>query len=525
MADLTLIPDPRQLELVRLTGATTGITLVVRTRNAESLCPACGQRSARVHSWYQRRVADLPWLGVPVRLHLQVRRFFCDQMGCPRTIFTERLPGIVAPYARRTQRLARLVEVVGMLLGGNAGSRFLERLGCGGGESHDAVLRVVRRAALPPADAMEVVSVDDFAFRRGATYGTMLLDLQRHRVVDLLPERSDVAFARWLRGHPEVRQISRDRGGDYAAGALLGAPQAEQIADRFHLVVNAGEALERCLTRFHASLREAAQCSAPQDALERLSKRNPAERRRKGERRAARQRRYDQVMALAAQGVSAHQIARHLGVARGTVAKFLREHVFPETITRARPRQIDPYLPYLRARWDSGEHSVRTLWREIRSQGYSCSETMVRRLVTTWCSPAPQPGVAGAPLPAKEEVLYYSTRKTRWLLWRGEETLSTRELAYIRALKRLCPPIAEAQRLLTAFHALLATRNAEQLAPWLEQCEQSAISEVVGFARGIRHDYAAVEAALKNEWSPGPIEGHIHRLKLLKRQMDRPCQV
>jgi transposase len=441
-------------------------------------------------------------------------------LACPRASFTERLSGVVAPYARRTLRLTRLVELVGFLLGGSAGSGLLRQVVSSTvAPRRDTILRTIRRAVLPTPPLVDTLSVDDFAFRRGQTYGTLLLDLQRRQVVDLLPERSDVAFAHWLRTHPGVRIISRDRGGDYAAGAALGAPQAQQIADRFHLLVNAGEVLERCLTRHHASLREAARRLVPTDALQRTTKHTPGEQRRKEERRATRQRRFEQVITLSQQGVSAHQIARQLGIARATVATFLRAAAFPERATHPRPRTIDPYLPYLRERWDGGEHNARTLWKEIHAQGYPSSDIAVRRILASWRSPAPQPGVPGIPLPAKEEVIYYSTRRTRWLLSKPMEDLSEREAAYVTALKRLSPPLAEAQRVLATFRTLLSERREEQLAPFVEHCEQSGISELVGFARGLRRDYAAVQAALRYQWSQGPIEGQINRLKLLKRQM------
>jgi transposase len=323
-------------------------------------------------------------------------------------------------------------------------------------------------------------------------------------------------------GYTSIRQVqlvSRDRGGDYAVGATLGAPQAEQHADRFHLLVNAGDVLERILTRHHASLRQAAQRPCPADALPRATKHTPVDVRRKQERRAAREQHYQQVITLVQHGVSAHQIARHLGIARQTVAKFIQVAAFPEIALHARSRPIDPYLPYLRERWNAGEHNVRQLWREIRAQGYPSSDIGLRRIVSRWREPAPQPGVAGLPLPAKEEILFYSTRKTRWLLWTVPERLSEREAAYVTTLKQLCPPIAEAQRLLTAFHAILTKRCSEQLEPWLEQCEQSGISELVGFARGLRRDAPAVRAAMRDDWSQGPIEGQVNRLKLLKRQM------
>jgi transposase len=426
MAGATLIPDPKQIELVPLSATANEIMAVVRAHTSSSRCPVCGALSVRVHSGYIRQVADLPWLEVAVRLQLQVRRFFCDQPTCPRVIFTERLPGVVAPYARRTLRLTRLVELVGFLLGGNAGSQILRHLASGLlGTSRDTVLRAVRRACLPPIEPVEVLSVDDFAFRRRVNSGTLLLDLERRRVVDLLPDRSDVTFARWLRAHREVHVISRDRGGDYAAGATLGAPHATQIADRFHLLVNAGEVLERCLTRHQASLPEAARSIVPPDAVSRTTKHTPAEERRTLERRAERQRKYEQVMSLCEQGVSAHQIARRLRMGRSTVAKFLRVGAFPEMASHPRPRQIDPYLPYLRDRWNAGKHHARTLWKEIRAQGFAASAIPVRRILSAWRAPAAGPGLPGIPLSAKEELIFYSARKTRWLLCKPLQDLST----------------------------------------------------------------------------------------------------
>jgi transposase len=277
MASATLLPDPVQVELVRLSATASEIPVVLRACATRGRWPVCGTLSAHAHSCYVRQVADLAWLGVAVRLALQIRRFFCDQSACSRAIFTERLPGVVAPYARRTLRLTRLVELVGFLLGGNAGSRLLRQaLSRQLGTSRDTVLRLIRRAPLPPMAPVDALSVDDFAFRRRVSYGTLLLDLERRRVVDLLPDRSEATFARWLRAHPGVRVISRDRGGDYATGATLGAPQAQQIADRFHLLVNAGDVIERCLTRHQASLREAARSIVPPDAVSRTTTRDQA---------------------------------------------------------------------------------------------------------------------------------------------------------------------------------------------------------------------------------------------------------
>ena len=284
--------------------------------------------------------------------------------------------------------------------------------------SDQTMVRFLRSAPLPNTPPVTVLGVDDFAFRRGRNYGTILLDLERHRVIDLLPDRSQDTLAAWLHQHPHVQIISRDRGGDYAAGARLGAPQALQGADRFHLLVNAGDALERCLTRHSALLAQAAHACVDAQATARMTKHCPTDLQRQQERRAARRARYEQVQHLHQQGVAAVQIARQLELARGTVLKFLRADTFPEMAARPRPRQIDPYLEDLRERWNAGEHSAQALWREIRMQCYSAGDEQVRRVVNLWRTDPHHLGSqrATAAVPAKTEVARYSAHKTRWLL-------------------------------------------------------------------------------------------------------------
>src|SRR5579859_4149863 len=178
----TILPDPTQLRLLRLETNTQGITAVVQTHAPAVPCPICGRLAGRMHSRYMRSIADVPWHAVSFRLELHVRRFFCDCPDCPRHIFTERLPGVVAPYARRTQRLTAWVRAVGFALGGNAGVRLLSALGMG--VSADTLLREVRRTPQPPASDCQMVSVDDWCLRRGRTYGAILVDLDRHQVID-----------------------------------------------------------------------------------------------------------------------------------------------------------------------------------------------------------------------------------------------------------------------------------------------------------------------------------------------------
>lgn len=522
----TLLRLPSGMRVRQLVVEPAVLTVEVATRHGSAPCPACQRPSHHVHSYYTRSVADLPCSGRHVILRLQVRKLRCTNARCPQRIFSERFPAYLQPRARKTLRVAHLIAELGLLLGGRGAERVGRLLGVP--VSDPTVLRMVMAhdpvQSQPElcdvlASEVTVLGVDDFAFRRASRYGTLLLDLEQHRVIDLLPDRLQPTCVQWLQRHPEIHFISRDRGGDYALAARVGAPQAKQIADRFHLLLNAGEVMERYLTRQHVSLREAARALGPVDAPRRTTKRTPADEQRRQDRRAARKVRYEQVVALHQEGLSVHQIAPEVGLSRATVHRYIRAACFPERMPPLRPRQIDPYLPHLQARWNAGEHNARTLWREIHAQGYPAGVSQVRRLVNAWRARPPAPGVAGQPLLATDEAVSYSPRQTRWLLTKLAGDLTTREAAYISTLKQLCPQIAEAQCLLTTFHALVAERASTRLDSWLEQCEQSGIAEFVRFAHGVRRDYDAVHAALCYPWSQGQTEGQVNRLKLLKRQM------
>lgn len=232
------------------------VVVVVRPTRDAVPCPDCGHPSRRVHSHYRRAIADLPWQGVPVRLDLHSRRFFCEAPTCPRRIFAERFPGLVAAGARRSARLSTLYLAIGLALGGEAGARLSGDLGLR--VSPDTLLRLTTGTPYTVPSTPRVLGVDDWSWRKGRRWGTILVDLERHRTIDILPDRTSATFALWLKEHPGVRVISRDRGGAYAEGGRQGAPGAVQVADRFHLLKNAGEALERLLQRHHVALRAAA---------------------------------------------------------------------------------------------------------------------------------------------------------------------------------------------------------------------------------------------------------------------------
>jgi transposase len=248
------IPD--QLHVDELSFDGDSVTIHASTASHAAECPLCKQPSRRIHGCYTRTLADLPWCGMPVRLRVRVRKFFCDVPSCERKIFAERLDVVARVYARSTDRQREALERIAFALGGEAGARLARDLGLF--VSPDTLLKRIRGAFRAEFEEVRVLGVDDFGFRKGNAPGTILVDLERHKIVDLLQGHSAESLANWLRKHPQVEVASRDRSNVCREGINAGAPGAMQVADRWHLLHNLSQVLEEFLLQKRTLLQKAA---------------------------------------------------------------------------------------------------------------------------------------------------------------------------------------------------------------------------------------------------------------------------
>jgi len=509
--------------------------LVIHARATRSVadCPICHQPATRVHSQYRRTPQDLPVSEDPVRLVLHLRRFFCDYPLCPRQTFVERYPEWLPDRAQRTLRLTRTLQVLADALGGRPAAAMIGKLRMRA--SHDTLLRLVRQTPVPPAPPPRVLGVDDFAFRKGHRYGTILVDLERHQPIDLLPDRSAASLEAWLRAHPSVTVIARDRSTEYAGGASAGAPDALQVADRWHMLVNLREALERLLDRQRPTLETRfAQLaeSAPQspDSLSvpvpvRRRQRSGSETAASSGRRERRLARYAAVQALHAHGKSKRAIALELGISRWLARRLVEADAFPERAPQhLAPSILTPFEQMLIAAWNAGERNSLALWRQIQAQGYDGSAKTVRRWVQARrTEPAPRTRTiyrAGlrieqhAPAPrSATRPRFPSSRQLVWLLLRPADQL-TEDDCRLATILREEPVIATAADLAQQFQTIVRQRQAEHLDSWVMDCVVSGSEDLANFARGLQDD-AAVRAALYEPWSTGPVEGEVTKRKLL----------
>jgi len=525
-----LFPHLAGLRVHRVEDAGDAVMIVASCQAGSACCPRCGQESGRVHGGYARTVADGAAGGRPVLIVLQVRRFRCRNPACPAVTFAEQAEGVSARYRRRSVPLLAMLAGFGLELAGRAAARLAGTLGIA---VHPAtVLRLVAAAPEPEVTAApEVLGVDDFALAKGQVYGTVLVDMRTGDVADLLPDREAATLEAWLTAHPGAGIICRDRAGNYAEGARAGAPDAIQVADRWHLWHNLAEYAQKTVARHRGCLKDQpggdADGDAAPDSADTLEQEPP---RQAGGAQVApdgfldacgRERRlvirtrerYAEIRGRLDAGESLSAISRVTGLDRKTVQRFARAGSIDELLGKATSREskLDEFTPYLHQRWNEGVTDAAALHAELQQRGWAGSEQTVRRYVRPFRQALTAPGPAPA-VPKTRQI-------TRWLLTRPDH-LKAHEQAQLEAIRARCPHIDALAGHVTAFAEMMTARTGSRdLEAWLTAVEADDQAGLRSFTIGIRHDMQAVINGLTLHWNSGRVEGTVNKIKMIKRQM------
>lgn len=488
-----------------------GLVVEAVSTSRPGRCPDCRGRARRVHSSYQRSLAERPLCSKRVVIRLRVRRYFCDRKSCMRKTFVEQVDGLTERYRRSSLALKAWLRSIAVELGGRAGERLCRELQLFAGRS-----RLLGLLTAPPVPdrAPRVLGVDDFAFRKGRTYGTVLVDVEAGRVVDVLADRTAETLSDWLTEHPGAEIICRDRATAYTRAIREAAPGALEVADRWHLLQNLSAAVEKTCHQHRACLRKHAEeeivTKVPEPVLLELP---PPELPRTQIIERTRHR-YEDVHRLADKGWTISAIARRLDLDRKTVRRF-PETALDELLASARERRpngvLEPFKPYLNARFTEslGQVDGRRLFLELRERGYRGSVQVVRKHLAGLRAGTAEPVRADIPSPRKI---------TSWIM-RPRDTLTDSQERRLLEVRLACPDITRACDLARTFADLLRHQRGHLLMQWIRQAEQDAPKPIHSFAGSLRHDLDAVTAGLTLPWSSGIVEGHVNRVKTIKRAM------
>ncbi|MFH9188693.1 ISL3 family transposase [Streptomyces sp. NPDC017673] len=476
-------------------------------------CPNCRKQARRVHSTYQRTLDERPLGSRRVIVRLRVRRYFCDRKSCSPTTFVEQVPGLSTRYRRSSTGLAGWLRSIAIELGGRPAARLCHRLRLTAGRTR--LLRLLTAPAVPDR-APRVLGVDEFAFRKGCTYGTVLVDVEAGRAADVLPDRASETFAAWLTEHPGAAIICRDRATAYTKAVKEAAPHALEVADRRHLLQNLSAAVEKTCHQHRDCLRKREEETAAEVAevpavtpMLLPPAEHPCtqiiERTRH---------RYEDIHRLLEKSWTISAIARRLNLDRKTLRRFRDTDLdkLPASARDRRPNGVpEPFKAYLNARSTEaqGQVSGTRLFLEIQARGYHGSRQVVREHLA-----APRAGTAE---PVRADIP--SPRKITSRIMRPRETLTESQNERLLQVRLARPDITRACDLARAFADLVPHQRGHLLLEWIRQAEQDAPKPMKGFAGLLRQDLDAVTAGLTLPWSSGAVEGHVNRVETLKRAM------
>lgn len=488
-----------------------------------SVCPICGKSSNRIHSRYSRTLLDLPISGHMAKVKLKARKYFCDNAVCPRKVFTERFDYEIRPYYRRMVRSNDLLTRMALELGGNTGAAISRYVGVP--VSPTTILRVIKKIEIRSKTLTSgIIGVDDWAFKKGKTYGTVIVDLERKEVIDLLPDRQAGTLAEWLRKHPEIKTVSRDRYGPYALGVKAGAPHASQVADRFHLLMNLGEATKRIFQSKGKELRDVftlyndpKRGASTPVAIEQpvpgtvetkepnISTANIC---------VARQHQFDKVKELRSNGITLRKIAKITRLARGTVRKYAVMERLEKRQSRS-STNLEAFINFLLQEENRGK-TYRQLHKIIVQMGFNGKYTQFCCKMNEVYDM--QPFLRSKPASPLLVKTWSPTRLSLMLYMGSEELQCNEDRDFLKLLFEKLPQIKQLEQLVKGFKQLFAAKEEGRLKKWIEEALKSECG-LKNFAKNLLKDYEAVNNPVITPISNGQVEGQVNRIKNIKRKM------
>ncbi|QHC23219.1 ISL3 family transposase [Streptomyces sp. GS7] len=495
----------------RVNDVSGGLVLEAVSTGRPGRCPDCRKRAERVHSTHQRSLDERPLGPRRVTIRLRVRRFFCDRPSCSRRTFVEQVGGLTERYRRSSIGMTGWLWSIAVELGGRPAARLCRKLRMAAGRT-----RLLKLLTSPPVPdrAPRVLGVDEFAFRKGCTYGTVLVDVEASRVVDVLPDRTSETFAAWLKDHPGAEIICRDRASAYTKAVKEAASDALEVADRWHLLQNLSAAVEKTCHQHRDCLRKHAEQETATNVPESTPMLLPPAELPGTQIVERTHHRYEDIHRLVEKGWTISAIARRLNLDRKTVRRF-RDTDLDQLLASARDRRpngvLEPFKAYLNARFTEtqGQASGTRLFLEIRERGYRGSRQVVRKHLAALRAGTAAPVRADIPSPRKI---------TSWIM-RPRDTLTDSQEERLLGVRLACPDITRACDLARAFAELVRHQRGFLLMQWIRQAEQDAPKPMQSFAGSLRQDLDAVTAGLTLPCSSSAVEGHVNRVKTLKRAM------
>lgn len=490
----------KQLSLQFMQTNETSIRLHLQLTKSHAFCPSCGTQSKHLHSYYHRFLHDFSSGTQHISIHLRSRKWFCHDSYCSQRIFTERFSWL-KPYARRTERLQELLRKIAFSMS----CRQEEKVTCSFLPfiSHDTLLRMIRSTTIPlPFTTM--IGLDDFSFRKGQHYGTLICDLLTHQPLVILPDRTAEIVEEWLKRHPHIQIVSRDGSKTYREAINNVNQNIQQVSDRWHLLKNAREALKKWLEQQLPSQIELSTGQPSQ--LNTVSKETPIN--------ESKWQLIQQVQQDVESGLLVTHVAKKYRISRGTVYNYLKQHTPPrKTKRKAKPAQLklQPYYESIIA-YDTEHVTLNQILEKIREEGYRGSTSAVRRFL--------EPYRAKKKKQLTQTIEKQISRKQiTQFVWAGYDALNEEQQALFFKCFLLYPCLVQAEIIVQEYRELFQNKDVDALMDWMNKQLTNKLSPLHHHSIGIRKDITAMKNALTRSYSNGLLEGQVNRLKWIKRMM------